>query len=492
MSKSRFIIFQSLLSLASVLLLGMPAAVAALPPHVDGEVLVTFKSTSSAATVAATQAGIATMKRLSGRVYDIQLQPDETVESMLARLQNNPLVASVQPNYIKTLQTNDPDYGLQWGLNNTAQPGADIHAEQAWTVTRGDHNPPVVVAIIDTGIDDVHRDLVNQFWQNPGEIPNDGLDNDLNGVVDDVIGADFSDLSKINGNPRDFIDGHGTQVAGVIGAEADNGVGISGVAPGVSLMIVKAFNGGTSSSANVVAAIDYAVQNGASIINASYGHFGPRIYGTPGFDTAEYNAIRSAGEAGTEILFVTAAGNGCNNSDTTMGNYNANCPYTMTQGYDNDSPPSFDLESYIPASYDLPNIIAVAATTDNDTLADFSNYGANSVDLGAPGRSIYTTDLNGGYSSVNGTSMAVPFVSGTLALMYSTGDTSAYSLKKRLLASVDSIAGLSGKVASGGRLNAAAALAAQPVKAPSGGGGGGGRLSLLSLFVLFAWLRRKG
>jgi len=496
MNKPRLTSFQSLFLLALVLLPDMPA-VAALPPHVDGEVLVTFRSASSAATMAATQAGIATMKRVGGNVYDVRLQPDETVESMLTQLQNNPLVDRVQPNYIKRLQTSDPYYDQQWGLKNTVQLGVDIHAEEAWSVTRGD--PRVVVAVIDTGIaggeSAPHPDLQHQLWQNPHEIPNDGLDNDGNGIVDDIIGADVSDVSNKKGNPLDLIDGHGTQVASIIGAEADNGIGITGVAPGVKLMIIKAFSGGVSSSASVIAAIDYAIQNGASIINASYGQIGSKDYGEINFDFAEYFAIQRAESAG--ILFVTAAGNGCINDPTSL-NYDPHCPYSTITGYDNDHPPDPSLESFVPASYNLSNIIAVAATDRNDDLTFFSNYGATTVDLAAPGQSIVAAGLidtknpDSSYYSVSGTSVAVPFVSGTLALMYSAGDTSAYSLKNRLLASVDSITSLSGKVASGGRLNAAAALAAQPVTAPSGGGGGGGCLGPLSLLVLVAWRRHKG
>lgn len=496
MNKSRVTPFQSLFVLALVLFPGM-SVIAALAPHVDGEVLVTFRSASSAATMAATQPGVAAMKRVGGNVYDVRLQPDETVESMLAQLQKNPLVDNIQPNYIKRLQTTDPYYDQQWGLNNTVQLGSDIHAEDAWTVTHGD--PSVVIAVIDTGIVGgylaPHPDLQNQLWQNPHEIPNDLNDNDGNGIVDDIIGANFSDLNNINGNPVDPADGHGTQVASIIGAEADNGIGISGVAPGVKLMIIKAFSAGVSSSASVIAAIDYAIQNGANIINASYGQIGSKDYGEINFDFLEYDAIRRAGDAG--ILFVTAAGNGCTNDPQSL-NYDPHCPYSTITGYDNDHPPDPNLESFVPASYNLENIIAVAASNRNDDLASFSNYGATTVDLAAPGVSILAAGLidtknpDNSYYSVSGTSVAVPFVSGTLALMYSTGDTSAYSLKNRLLASVDSITALSGKVASGGRLNAAAALAAQPVTAPSGGGGGGGCLAPLSLLVLVAWRRHKG
>jgi len=459
---------------AGVMVLLPMATVAALPPHIDSEVLVTFKSTASAATLTAKQPGIATLQRVSSRLFRTRLQPDETVETMMAQLQANPLVEHVQPNYIKTLQTNDPYFDQQWGLKNTGQnsglQGADIDIESALGVTRGDKS--IIVAVLDTGIaggdSATHPDLVNQLWHNPKETA-DGVDNDGNGIIDDLIGCDVSQSSGSTviktGNPID-LDGHGTEVAGVIGAEAGNNIGISGVAPGVSLMIVKAFDGTTSTTANIVAAIEYAVDNGAKIINASYGTPGTPN-NNPGFDQAEYDAIKNAMVRG--VIFVAPSGNGA------LTQSGAN------QGYSNDG--SGALSPYVPASYDLSNIVAVAASDDLDELAVFSNYGSSSVDLAAPGQGIVSTGLANKYTISSGTSLAAPFVSGTLALMLSIpGDHSINGLKDRLLLSVDAVPALNGKVASGGRLNAASALSAEPVSRSLGSGGGW--LGLLTLCAL--------
>ena len=461
--------------------LGLPPSFsAALPAYKEGEVLVTIKSSLMAASFSDGQSGIATMTHVSGNVHKLKLQPDETVEGMLQQLKANPLVKHAQPNYIKYLQTNDPHFDVQWGLKNTGQsggqPGADINIESAWSITRGD--PAVIVAVLDTGIGggttNTHPDLKNQLWRNTGEIPGDGIDNDHNGCIDDIIGCDFSVMSGQQvmalGDPVD-LDGHGTAVAGVIAAQADNSIGISGVSPDVRLMIVKAFDGMTSTTASVVAAMDYALAMGADIINASYGAPGTPINNNTNFDLDEYNAIKRALQKG--VLFVTSAGNGDDNH----------------KGFSNDG--TGTLSPYVPASYSLQNIIAVAASDDNDNLAAFSNYGSTSVDLAAPGVGIVSTSVdknnpyavpNDFYSISDGTSDAAPFVTGALALMLSVpGDHSVASMKNRLLNSVDSIPSLQGKLASGGRLNAAAALNAAPTIQSLGSGGGSVSLGLLMI-----------
>ncbi len=452
----------------------------ATPTYVEGEVLVSFKSTYSAVQFSATQPGVAAMRYVGAGVHSIELQPDETVDEMVQQLQANPLVEFAQPNYIKHLQTNDPHYSSQWGLKNSGQTagqaGADINVETAWGVTLGD--PAVIVAVLDTGVSggdkSPHPDLKNQLWHNPGETGTDvngkdkatnGIDDDNNGCVDDIIGCDFSVSSGnqivTSGDPIDT-DGHGTSVAGVIGAEADNGIGISGVSPGVKLMIVKAFDGTTSTTRNVVAALDYALAMGARVINASYGFKDPSSINS-GFDGAEYRAIRTASQQG--VMFVAAAGNGDQNNI----------------GYSNDGP-----APYYPSSYDLRNIIAVAATDDRDALAGFSNYGSTSVDLAAPGKGIYTTLKDGGYGWVDGTSAAVPFVTGTLALMLSVeGDHTVEGLRSRLLTGVDPIQELQGLLASGGRLDAAGALNASPTIPLMSSGGGAGSSLLLLLIINF-------
>jgi|GEM_PF-4764173 len=463
---------------------------ARLPAYEPGEVLVTLKSSvTGVARLARDIPGVAAVEHVARDVHRVRLQPDETVASMMDRLKKDPMVVHVQPNYIKYLQTNDPDYGQQWGLHNTGQTagtfGVDISAEAAWQVTRGSRD--VVVAVLDTGIaggaSNPHQDLKNSLWRNPDETV-DGIDNDANGCIDDLIGCNFSDPDKPTGDVVDP-DGHGTLVAGIIEAEADNGIGISGVSPGASLMIINIFNGATTSTASIVAAIDYAIAMGADVINASFGKMGPACCpggGTQGFDDFEYNAIKKAGDHG--ILVIAPSGNGTNNDEI---------------GIDNDSASS-QVMPMVPASYNLENIVAVAAIDHDDHLAGFSNWGVNSVDLAAPGVAIHSTYLGDSYVNGSGTSLAVGFVTGTVALMLSvTGDHTINGLKNRLLNSVDPVTELNGIIASGGRLNAAAAVLAdvggnnqdRSRQYTTGGGGGVGIsiLLLAAVAVLCQWIR---
>ncbi|UEM07882.1 S8 family serine peptidase (plasmid) [Skermanella rosea] len=317
---------------------------------------------------------------------------------------------------------NDPDLGLLWGLDNQGQTGgvadADIDAPEAWDQATGSG---AVVAVIDTGIDLAHPDLDDNLWSNPGEIGGNGLDDDGNGYVDDIHGYDFVNEDA---DPNDDYS-HGTHVAGTIAAEAGNGQGIAGVAWDARLMAVKAFDStGFANEFDMIQAIEYAALEGADISNHSWGAYE--------FSQGIYDAIRLAAEQGQ--LFVAAAGNESN---------------------DNDAVPGY------PASFDLDNVISVAATTASDTLAWFSNFGATSVDLGAPGEGIYSTLPGNGYGYLDGTSMATPHVSGAAALLLSQNPgLSAEELKSALLGTADPVADLAGRTVTGGRLNAAAALAA--------------------------------
>jgi len=474
---------------------GLAQAGDQLPEFRPGEVLVTLKSSANGVRLSRELPGVAAIQRIGKNLHRIRLQPDETVASMLAQLHQNPLVAHVQPNYIKHLQAagapDDPYYSMQWGLHS-------ISAESAWPVTQG--SPEVIVAVLDNGIAGgdaaPHPDLVDSLWHNSVEVNGvAGVDDDGNGCIDDLIGCDFSESDGgggviSSGNPIDM-DGHGTMVAGVIAAQADNGIAISGVSPKVKLMIIKAFNDVSSTTVNMVAAFEYAIAMGADIINASYGDPGTAAYAQPGFDYLEYQAIQRAQSAG--ILVVLPAGNGCSTADYDQGL----CRYQ--EGYSNDA--DVNLSPYVPASYDLDNIIAVAASDQNDNLATFSNYGANAVDLAAPGVGIYSTYPGGGSHSsmASGTSMAAPFVTGTLALMLSIdGSLSMVDLKDRLLKSVDSISGLNGVVSSGGRLNVAAALVGAEVasspnrRQPDVTGGGAGLFFLFLSGVIVCRVRGVG
>ncbi|WP_455210569.1 S8 family serine peptidase, partial [Kaarinaea lacus] len=303
------------------------------------------------------------------------------------------------------------------GLNNTSQPGADVNVMEAWhTQTGGD----VVVAVIDSGLALSHPEFANNVWINPGEIRNNGIDDDGNGYVDDWRGWDFVNNDNY---PLDDND-HGSHVSGTIAAQGDNGIGVVGVNWRAKIMPLKFMNNlGRGTIANAISAIEYAVAMGAKVSNHSWG-------GT-GFSTALSNAIAAANRAGH--LVIAAAGNSGNNSD--------NIPI-------------------YPAAYNLPNIISVAATDQNDRLATFSNFGTNSVDLGAPGVGIVSTIRNSNYASFNGTSMAVPHVTGAAALLLAQNPALTMAqLKTAIINSVDPIAALNGRSVSGGRLNITQALA---------------------------------
>lgn len=286
---------------------------------------------------------------------------------------------------------------------------------------------PPVVAIIDSGIDVSHPSLAANIWTNPGEVAGNGVDDDRNGYVDDIHGWNFVDNTP---NVQDGY-GHGTHVAGVVAAAGTAGVGTAGIGWNVSLMALKfQDNTGLGFTGAAIAGIQYATMMrrdfgiNVVVINNSWG-------GTTGYSTMLQDAIRAAGEAG--ITFVAAAGN---------------------SGADNDAVARY------PSGYDLPNVIAVAATGSMGALAGFSNYGATTVDLGAPGTAIYSTLPGGRYGSLSGTSQATPQVSGAVARLAAAkpGITVA-EVRTALFATVDKLPDLAGRVATGGRLNIFAALA---------------------------------
>jgi subtilisin family serine protease len=280
-----------------------------------------------------------------------------SVEEAVEHLRSAPGIEFVEPNYIRRASTlpNDPLFGQQWGLRNTGQTingvrgrvNADIDAVRAWSIETG---AGVVIAVLDTGVAHNHPELAPNIWDNPHEA-RDGTDTSGNGLVDDTQGWDFVDNDNDPMDPN----GHGTYVAGVIAAQGDNGMGMAGVCWNARIIPVRFLNAfGEGRVSDEIEAINYAVAMGARVINASYG--------SQGFSRAEYEAIREAGLQG--VLFVAAAGN---------------------RGADNDLSPEY------PASYDLDNIISVAATTQRDRLSEFSNFGRFTVDVGAPGENIVTT-----------------------------------------------------------------------------------------------------
>ena len=312
----------------------------------------------------------------------------------------------------------DPMFGQLWGMTK-------ISAPAAWDKYSGG---AVTVAVTDTGIDASHPDLDGNLWVNPQETPGNGVDDDKNGIVDDVNGANFSDGST-SGNPRDGR-GHGTHVSGTIAAEAGNGVGVVGVNPNAKILAAKFLSdSGSGSTSDAIRAIDYSRSKGAKIMNASWG------------GGAQSQALEDA-IARSGMLFVAAAGN---------------------DGSDNESDPHF------PSSYELDNVLSVAASTPSDYLASFSNYGNCSVDLAAPGTDIVSSIPGGGFDSYDGTSMATPHVAGAAALIAARNPgLSPVEIKARLMDSVDKIPGMTGRTMTGGRLNVSKALDSKASKPPVG------------------------
>ncbi len=382
----------------------------------------------------------------------IRLPQGMTVGEGISRFAAAPGIVAAQPNFIYRVQAtpNDPSFPELVGLKNTGQiggtPGADIDAEPAWDITTG--NSSVVVAVLDLGVDHNHEDLNANMWRNPGESGLDGggankatnnIDDDGNGYVDDVFGVDTINHDS---NPMDD-GGHGTHVAGTIGAVGNNGKGVVGVNWSVSLMAIKTHDAaGNGSSASVIEAFQYAAMMrhrgiNLRVTNSSWGG-APEA---PAFDQALKDAIDLAGNAG--ILNVFAAGNGASNIDT---------------------------NPFYPASYDSPSILSVAASDQADDRAGFSNFGATSVDIAAPGVGIFSTALDpqNGYRFLSGTSMATPHVAGTAALMVARNNLLTRSQLKSILMSTSETLPASWATTpiGSGRLNALRALQGIPTTNP--------------------------
>jgi thermitase len=353
-------------------------------------------------------------------VQVVRIPASLSIEEAAGLYRNNPSVLYAEPNYKVSIATipGDPSFSQQWALHNTGQSGglvdADIDAPEAWDTTQG--SADVIIAVIDTGVDYTHPDLAANIWTNTGEIAGNTIDDDHNGYVDDVYGWNF-----FNNTPYSRDDnGHGTHCAGIIGATGNNGNGVTGVNWRVRIMPLKFMNSaGSGYVSDAAEAIWYAKLNGADIASNSYG-------GT-GYSQTLKDAID-----GTGIVMVCAAGNSGSNNDLTP---------------------------IYPASYSSQNIIAVAATGRTDALASFSNYGASSVDVAAPGVEIFSTYPGGGYAWMSGTSMATPQVAGIAGLLLSVRpDLTTTQVKDSIIASVDQKTGLSTKVASKGRVNVYRAL----------------------------------
>jgi subtilisin family serine protease len=325
---------------------------------------------------------------------------------------------------LEPILPHDPQFNDQWALANSGQrggkQGADISATVAWATTTGSEK--VVVAVLDSGVDYTHEDLIQNMWMRPADMA-PYQDNEL-GTIDDEHGFNAIDSAS---DPMDD-NGHGTHCAGIIGAEGENNVGIAGVNWKVKIMPLKFMNsGGFGTTKDAIEAINYVIDRkkagvNVRIISASWG--------STQRSRALEDVIRKAYE--NDILFVAAAGNSTVNNDR---------------------------NPHFPSSYNVPNVVSVAALDRHDELAKFSNWGAKSVAIAAPGVEILSTWLGNAYEEKSGTSMATPVVSGVAALILAEHPRmSVDDLKKKLLASTDPIVALKGKTVTGGRINAAKAL----------------------------------
>lgn len=411
--------------------------------YVAGQIVVRFRANASKMRRkrALRSIGATAAKRLSVKdAFVASLPRDMSVEQAQTTLSASSAVKYSEPDFRVSITNapNDPLFPSLWGMNNTGQAGgtagADIRATEAWNVHTGDGT--TVVGVLDTGIDYNHEDLAANIWSNSGEIGLDsqrrdkrsnGEDDDGNGFDDDWRGYDM-----VNVDPDPF-DGHshGTHVAGTIGAEGDNGVGVAGVNWWTQLMPVKVLSDGGSGSHSAVAdGIDYAADNGADVINMSLG------------SPSESSLLSDAIDEHPDVLFAIAAGNSSLN---------------------------VDLQAYYPCAYPAPNIVCIGASTASDGVASFSNYGAGGVDLAAPGTAILSTKSSaktgvaGNYVTYQGTSMATPHVAGAAALLKSYDpQLTVTEIKSRLMTHAEPVAAWQGKSVTGGRLDVAAALGGTP------------------------------
>lgn len=356
-------------------------------------------------------------------------------EDICPELINSGVVAACSPDYEvhTSITPNDTSFNSLWGLSA----GTGIDAPRAWDIRTGSGD--VVVAIIDTGIDYTHPDLQANIWNNPNEVAGNGIDDDGNGIIDDKHGANFSGVSAAHrGNPMDD-NSHGTHVAGTIGAVGNNAIGIVGVAWQVKLLGIKFLDAsGSGSLSGAIQAINYMVALKNAGVNIRVAN---NSWGGAGFSQPLFDAIKAAEAAG--IVFTAAAGNEANDND---------------------------IEASYPASYEATNVVSVAAVDSNRNLASFSNFGAEKVDVAAPGVGILSTTPGNNYASYSGTSMATPHVSGALAVLFAhEPNLSMSEAISRLYDSAIPLDTLNGVIRTGRMLNLGRMVANEtnPLPAPT-------------------------
>ncbi len=392
---------------------------------VPGEIIVKLKAKPNSVEASAFVGRAVTMHRMSLKssfenlnIHHFKINANQNLDEVLNQLNQDPSVEFAEPNYIVHKQS------------ATSQTSAPIQLQNEWNaLTPG--LAPVIVAIVDTGLDLNHPVFTgsNAVWVNTHEIAGNGIDDDKNGYVDDVNGYNFA---YGNASPNDD-EGHGTHCAGIVLGTSQDITVTPLQAAKIKIMPLKFLDStGSGSTTNAISAINYAVAMGAKVISNSWGGGSP--------SDSLLQAIAYAYQ--NKVLFVAAAGN---------------------NGTNNDATPTY------PANYSVPNVISVAATTSSDVKASFSNYGATTVSLAAPGVGIYSTYIGNSWATMSGTSMATPFVAGVAALMLRENSSmSAYQLRNVLLGAVDQVTGLNGAVVTKGRLDAyTSVMAAKNVVAVS-------------------------
>ena len=407
----------------AMLVVAVPAQAA--PPAASGRLMVGFKKSVSTDRQQRLLAGLG--GRISqrfksirgGRLVVVRPRSGRATNALRKRLARSSEVAYAEPDFFLFSSADktpdDPFYPLQYALIDSPD-DHDIDAPTAW----GTRSSCAKVAILDTGIDTDHPDLKSNVYKSEDK-PNNGKDDDKNGYVDDTYGLN---VIKGKGSGEDD-NGHGTHVSGIVAGRGNNDVGVSGTCWSSKLLAVKFMNSkGKGSTSDAIAGIDYAVKQGFKIINCSFG--------SSSKSSSLHDAVDYAQNHNT--LLVVAAGNDGEN---------------------------IDKHPLYPASYSDSNILAVAASTSEDGLADFSNFGSAAVDVAAPGDNIYSTYLGGGYRTLSGTSMAAPYVAGVAALLRKQQSDATYgNLRYAIRHKVDKPPALNGKVAYDGRLNAEKALGA--------------------------------